>query len=70
MASVLAPIIAQNGRPRSRGLARFQDEGCAKSVIWLSLVMMVLGVVAAGAGLFWTTEGAAYSFTTPHGCCW
>ena len=39
----------------------------AKSVIWLSLVVMVLGVAAAGAGLFWTTEGAVYPFTTIHG---
>jgi hypothetical protein len=39
----------------------------AKSVIWLSLVVLVLGVAAASAGLFWTTEGAAYSFTTLHG---
>ena len=36
-------------------------------VSWLAVAVAVLGVVAAAAGLFWTTAGAAYPFTTLHG---
>ncbi|MFO7633982.1 MAG: hypothetical protein R6W76_15660, partial [Caldilinea sp.] len=37
------------------------------AVIWLSIAIAMLGAVAAGAGLFWQTAGAPYTFTALHG---
>ena len=39
----------------------------SKVVIWLSVAVAVLGIVAAGGGLFWTTDGAPYVFTALSG---
>jgi len=37
------------------------------SVIWLSALIAVLAAAAAGAGLFWRSEGSPYPFTTLRG---
>ncbi len=39
----------------------------SKVVIWLSVVAAALGIVAAGVGLFWQTEGTPYTFTALSG---
>jgi hypothetical protein len=36
----------------------------SKTVIWLSALIVVLAVVAAGVGLFWQDGGSPFSFTT------
>lgn len=37
------------------------------SVLWLSLLIVVLALMAVGAGFFWPSEGAPYTFTTLRG---
>jgi hypothetical protein len=39
----------------------------SKAVIWLSALIAVLALVAAGIGLFWQNGGSTFSFTTLHG---
>lgn len=39
----------------------------SKTVSWLSLLIAVLALVAAGIGLFWQDGGSSSSFTTLHG---
>jgi hypothetical protein len=34
------------------------------TLIWLAALIALLALVAAGAGLFWQEEGAAFAFTT------
>jgi hypothetical protein len=39
----------------------------SKAVIWLSSLIAVLALFAAGIGLFWQTGGSSFSFMTLHG---
>jgi hypothetical protein len=38
-----------------------------KAVVWLSSLIVVLALVAAGIGLFWQDGGHTFLFTTLHG---
>jgi hypothetical protein len=39
----------------------------SKAAVWLSLLIVVLALVAAGIGLFWQDGGSPFSFTTLRG---
>lgn len=39
----------------------------SNTVVWLSWLIVVLALVAAGAGLFWQGEGASFTFTNLRG---
>jgi hypothetical protein len=39
----------------------------SKAVVWLSSLIVVLALVAAGIGLFWQDGGHSFSFTTLRG---
>ena len=39
----------------------------SKAVVWLSVLIAVLALVAASIGLFWRDEGSPFSFTTLRG---
>ena len=38
-----------------------------KAIVWLSPLISVLALVAAGTGLFWQDAGSSFSFTTLRG---
>jgi hypothetical protein len=39
----------------------------SQTVIWLSVLIAVLAIVAAGSGLFWQKEGSSFTFTPLRG---
>jgi len=39
----------------------------SKAIVWLSSLISVLALVAAGTGLFWQDAGSSFSFTTLRG---
>lgn len=39
----------------------------SKAIVWLSSLIAVLALVAAGTGLFWQDAGSSFSFTTLRG---
>jgi hypothetical protein len=60
---------AHSVAPASRGAARSQVAGMTFSaaVVWLALLVGILALVAAGAGVFWQSEGSSFTFTTLRG---
>jgi hypothetical protein len=39
----------------------------SRAIIWLSILIILLALVAAGAGLFWKDEGTSFAFKTLRG---
>ncbi len=55
--------------PASRGTEASQTAGMTYSpaIVWLALLIGVLALLAAGAGVFWQSPGSPFAFTTVRG---
>lgn len=55
------PATTDVSRSRAAGIA------FSPAIVWLTMLIGLLSLVAAGAGLFWQSAGAAFPFTTLRG---
>ena len=57
----VVPATTDVSRSRAAGIA------FSTAIVWLTMLIGLLSLVAAGAGLFWHSAGAAFPFTTLRG---